>query len=116
MTLLRGAEVEAFVSRPDPARPIALVFGPDAGFVSERVEAIVRASVDDPQDDFAVVRLAGDDLAGDPAKLLDEAQAIPMFGGRRAIWVRAGGGRFVPPLQRRVASRAPGTPGVIEGG
>ena len=45
-----------------------LVFGPDAGLVSERVDALVRASVDDPDDPFSLVRLDGDALASDPAR------------------------------------------------
>jgi DNA polymerase-3 subunit delta len=116
MTLLKAAEVEAFIARPDPARPIVLVIGPDAGLVRERVEAILRASVDDPRDPFAVTRLAGDDLAADPARLIDEAQAVPMFGGRRAILVRAGAKSFVPALEILIASGAHETRVVIEAG
>ena len=39
----------AFVARPDPARPVVLVFGPDAGLVSERVNALVKAVGRRPQ-------------------------------------------------------------------
>jgi DNA polymerase-3 subunit delta len=99
MTLLKAAGVEAFVARPDPARAVVVLFGPDSGLVSERAEAIVRASVDDPNDPMAIVRMAGDDLASDPARLADEALAIPMFGGRRAIWVRAGARNFVAAVE-----------------
>src|SRR6185312_7972267 len=116
MTLVNARDVEAFAARPDPARPIVLVTGPDAGLVSERVEAIVRASVDDPRDPFAVTRLAGDELAADPARLVDEAQAIPMFGGRRAIVVRAGGKSFIPALETLIAANVRETRVVIEAG
>ena len=60
MTALKAAQVDAFVARPDPARPVVLVFGPDAGLVRERAEALIRNSVDDPADPFALARLAGD--------------------------------------------------------
>jgi DNA polymerase-3 subunit delta len=99
MVALKTGEIEAFVARPDPSRSVVLVFGPDAGLVSERVEAIVRASVDDPTDPFAMVRLDGDTLASDPARLADEAFTVPMFGGRRAIRVRAGGRNIVPAVE-----------------
>jgi DNA polymerase-3 subunit delta len=89
MVALKASEVEAFVARPDPARPVALVFGPDAGLVSERVTALIGKSIDDVDDPFALVRLDGDALAADPARLVDEANTIPLFGGRRAIWVKA---------------------------
>jgi DNA polymerase-3 subunit delta len=87
---LRPAEVEPFLARPDPARAVVLVFGPDLGLVRERAEAVIRRSVDDPHDPFALVRLEGDELAADPIRLMDEAQTIPLFGGRRAIHVRVG--------------------------
>jgi DNA polymerase-3 subunit delta len=94
MVALRAGEVDAYIAGRDAARPIALVFGPDAGLVSERADAIVRAAVDDPNDPFALVRLDGDELAGDPSRLIDEANTVPLFGGRRAIRVKAGGRDF----------------------
>ena len=36
MVALRGKEIDAFLSRPDPGRPIILLYGPDAGLVRER--------------------------------------------------------------------------------
>jgi DNA polymerase-3 subunit delta len=100
MVALKTNEIEAFVARPDPARSIVLVFGPDLGLVRERAEAIIRASVDDPRDPFAMVRLDGDDLAGDPSRLLDEAQTVPLFGGRRAIHLRVGTKNIIPAVER----------------
>ena len=99
MVALKTGEIDSFVARPDPSRSVVLVFGPDAGLVSERVDAIVRASVDDPGDPFSLVRLDGDTLASDPARLADEAFTVPMFGGRRAIRVRAGSRNIVPAVE-----------------
>lgn len=108
MALVRAADADAYVARPDAWRPIALVFGPDAGLVSERVEALLGPD--------AVTRLNGDELAGDPARLLDEALAIPMFGGRPALRIRAGGRNFVPALEALVAATARDYRVVIEAG
>src|SRR5437660_11432803 len=99
MVALKSSEIESCVARPDPARAVVLVFGPDAGLVRERVEAIVRTSVDDPNDPFALVRLDGDILASDPARLADEALTVPLFGGRRVIRVRAGSRNIVPAVE-----------------
>lgn len=99
MVALKSSDIESFISRPDPSRALVLVFGPDAGLVSERVDALIRASVDDPADPFALVRLDGDTLASDPARLVDEATTIPLFGGRRAIRVRAGSRNIVPAIE-----------------
>jgi DNA polymerase-3 subunit delta len=99
MVALKTSEVDAFLARPDPARPTVLVFGPDLGLVRERADALVRASVDDPSDPFALVRLDGDDLASDPMRLVDEAQTVPLFGGRRAIHLRVGPRNVVPAVE-----------------
>src|SRR3990170_2693036 len=116
MTALKTAEIESFVARPDPARLIVLVFGPDAGLVRERAEKIVHASVDDVSDPFSLARLEGDELSGDPARLVDEANTIPLFGGKRAIWVKAGGRNIAPAVEALLAAPSPGCRVVIEAG
>src|SRR5258707_7089272 len=103
MVALKNAEIESFVSRPDPRRPIVLVFGPDAGLVRERVDALIKSAVDDPADPFALARLDGDALADEPTRLVEEAHTVPLFGGRRAVWVKAGGRIFVGTVEEVVA-------------
>ncbi len=90
MAALKGAEIDAYLAQPD-SRQIALVYGVDAGLVRERVEALLAASVEDMADPFALVRIEGDTLASHPGRLLEEAHTAALFGGRRAIWVKAGG-------------------------
>src|ERR1700733_13037713 len=94
MVALRGRDIDAFLNRPDPARPIILLYGPDAGLVRERADALVASAVDDPNDPFSMVKLDGDELAAEPSRLLDEAMTVPLFGGRRAIRIRAGSRSF----------------------
>ena len=94
MVALRGKEIDAFLARPDPGRPIILLYGPDAGLVSERADALLASAVDDPNDPFSLVRLDGDELAAEPSRLVEEAMTMPLFGGRRAIRVRAGSRSF----------------------
>jgi DNA polymerase III subunit delta len=116
MTALKAGQVDAFVARPDRARPVVLVFGPDAGLVRERAEALIHGAVDDPRDPFALARLAGDELAAEPMRLVEEANTIPMFGGRRAVWVKAGSRNFVPAVEALVAAAPPECRVVIEAG
>src|SRR6059058_4787372 len=94
MVALRGKDIDAFLARPDPGRPIILLYGPDAGLVRERAEALLASAVDDPNDPFSLVRLDGDELSAEPSRLVDEAMTVPLFGGRRAIRVRAGSRSF----------------------
>jgi len=94
LVALRGKEIDAFLARPDPGRPIILLYGPDAGLVRERAEALLASAVDDPNDPFSMVKLDGDELSAEPSRLVDEALTVPLFGGRRAIRVRAGSRSF----------------------
>ena len=94
MVALRGRDIDSFLARPDSGRPIVLLYGPDAGLVRERAEALLASAVDDPNDPFSMVRMDGDELAAEPSRLVDEALTVPLFGGRRAIRVRAGSKNF----------------------
>ena len=94
MVALRGKEIDSFLARPDPSRPIVLLYGPDAGLVRERADALMASAVDDPNDPFSLVRMDGDELAAEPSRLVDEAMTVPLFGGRRAIRIRAGSRSF----------------------
>src|SRR5712692_1808379 len=114
MVALKGSDIDRFAARPDPARPIVLVFGPDAGLVRERTQMLIRASVDDPQDPFQLARLDGDEI--EPTRLVEEANTIPLFGGRRAVWVKAGSRNLAPAVEALLASPAPDCRVVIEAG
>jgi DNA polymerase-3 subunit delta len=102
MVALKGAEIDTYIARPD-SRPVVLIYGPDAGLVRERVEALLRASVENAHDPFALVRLEGEAIADDPGRLLEEAHTIPLFGGRRAISIRAGTANIAPAVEALLA-------------
>ncbi len=95
MVAVKSLEAERFLARPPPHVFLYLVFGADAGLVTERARKIVSRAVDDPKDPFQLVRIGGDELANDPLLLADEANTIPLFGGRRAILIAAQGKAFV---------------------
>jgi DNA polymerase-3 subunit delta len=84
--------------------------------VRERTEALIRAAVDDPRDPFQLARLDGDDLSGAPARLVEEVATIPLFGGRRAVWVKAGTRNFVPAVEALLAAACAECRVVIEAG
>src|SRR5215831_8759961 len=114
MVALKGFEIDKFLARPH--QPVVLVFGPDAGLVRERAETLVRISVDDPKDPFQLARLDGDALAAEPTRLVEEANTVPLFGGRRAVWVKAGSRNFAPAVEALLAATAPDCRVVIEAG
>src|SRR5215813_4098539 len=116
MVALRSNQIDAFMAKPNPAQPVVLVYGPDAGLVRERAEALIRAAVDDVNDPFLLARLDGDELAGEPTRLVEEALTIPLFGGRRAVWVKAGARNFAPAVEALLAAAPPDCRIVIEAG
>ncbi len=98
MVAIKPAEINAVLSRT-PDVPVVLVHGPDAGLVAERVGRLVKAVINGDDDPFRLVRLDGDVVASDPMRLADEANTISLFGGKRAIVVRAGTKSIVPGLK-----------------
>jgi DNA polymerase-3 subunit delta len=116
MVALKAAQIDAFMARLKTAPPIVLVFGPDSGLVRERAEKLIEASVEDPKDPFSLARLEGDDLAANPTHLVEEANTIPLFGGRRAVWVRGGSRNFVAAVEALAAATSPDCRVVIEAG
>jgi DNA polymerase-3 subunit delta len=84
---VKAGDVDRILRRGDLA-PLLLIYGPDAGLVAERARHLAEGAVDEPADPFQLVRIDGDTLAQNPARLADEAGTIGLFGGRRAVWVR----------------------------
>jgi DNA polymerase-3 subunit delta len=116
LVALKGRDIDAFLARPDAGHPIILLYGPDAGLVRERADALLASAVDDPNDPFSLVRLDGDELAAEPSRLVDEAMTVPLFGGRRAIRVRAGSRSFAGGVDALAASAVKDCRIVIEAG
>lgn len=116
MVAIKNRDADAFVSRPSAAQPIVLLYGPDAGLVRERAEKIIGSSVADINDPFALVRLEGDALASEPSRLVEEAHTVPLFGGKRAVWVKGGSRNFASAVEAVVASPPVDCRIVIEAG
>lgn len=86
-----SGRADAFVAKPDPAIRAVLIYGPDAGLVRERLNALTRAVAGSADDPFRVVEFSGDVLRDDPARLGDETAALAFGGGRRVVRVRDAG-------------------------
>lgn len=116
---LKFNQIEGFVRKPDPAMQAILVFGPDNGLARERATQLAKGATADPNDPFLVAHLTGEDIAADPARLMDEAAAIPLTGGRRIVRVRdaspstPGAGEAVTRAVRALLEDPPGDSLVI---
>jgi DNA polymerase-3 subunit delta len=99
MGAVKAGEVERVLRSRPAGIDLLLVYGPDHGLVSERARAAARSAVDDPEDAFQLIRMDGDTLADDPARLVEEASTYGLFGNRRAIWVRHTARNIAPAVE-----------------
>ncbi|MBA3835261.1 MAG: DNA polymerase III subunit delta [Sphingomonas sp.] len=72
---------ERLLDKPEPATRFYLFYGYDEGQSRAHAERLLKGLAADK------VTIAASAAKSDPAILADEAAAIDMFGGRRAIWV-----------------------------
>lgn len=99
MVAVKASDASRSIERLDPRVVVVLLYGPDSGLAAERAKALAEKAVSDPTDPFSLVKLDGDLLADDPARLADEAGTIGMFGSRRAIWVKPGSKNIAPAVE-----------------
>ncbi len=118
MVALKTSEIDGFMRRYGPAsgHPVVLVYGPDAGLVNERAKTLAFKATENPEDPFQLIRIDGDTLAGDAARLIDEACTVGLFGGRRTVWVKPSSRNFAPAVEALLAVPSlEGVAVVIEG-
>jgi DNA polymerase-3 subunit delta len=116
LAVVKSDQFETFLKQAARRAAMFLLHSGEAEIASARARRLVAALVDDVADPFQVVRLSAETLAADPGRLADEALAISMFGGRRVVWVEAGG-RDLTGIVEAVAEALPKeTSLVIEAG
>ena len=119
MPELKPGEVDGFLAgEPDTAVTACLVFGPDHGLVRERCNKLADQSGVDRNDPFSTIILDAESLDAAPDRLLSEAWTVPMFGGRRLIWVRDTSARrdLQDQLKAVLADPPPDTLVIVEAG
>jgi DNA polymerase-3 subunit delta len=100
------AAIDRFIAKPDAAVRAVLVYGPDAGLVTERIKALMQGYLPKEQDDpFLRVDLAYDQLKDSPALLAEEMAAMSFFSnGRRVIRIADMPASLPKPIEEILAS------------
>jgi DNA polymerase-3 subunit delta len=92
MVAIKSQDADRYLSSPPDGIRLFLIYGSDAGAVTERARhveqvALARGGAD------AVSRFGSDQIADDPGRLADEARSASLFGGEPVIALRILDGR-----------------------
>ncbi len=93
------ARADRFCAAPDADVRLVLIYGSNEGLVRARAEACVKAVAEDADDPFRVTSLDPALLRDEPGRLADEAAALSLIGGRRAVRLRGATEAVVPAIR-----------------
>ncbi|TCL73072.1 DNA polymerase III subunit delta [Rhizobium sp. BK251] len=118
MTEIKSHEFEGFLQKATQSYRIFVIYGPDRGLVSERAGMIAAKTGVSLSDPFSVIKLEASDLQKEPGRVLDEVNALGLFGGDRLIWIRGAANEkaLIDSLQEIAANPPEGSFLVIEAG
>ena len=85
MVAIKPQNAASFLAKPDPALRAILLYGSDAGSVSERAQKLAALFAARETPPGEIVRLDDADLDGDPDRLSIELLTMPMFGGSKIV-------------------------------
>lgn len=90
MVAVKSHQADAFLKAADRVPSLVLLYGTDAGLVSERSAELAKrvAARDDPPGE--ILRMDDASLEDDPDRLIVELQTVPMFGGRKIVRATTG--------------------------
>jgi len=91
MAQKKAHEAEIFLKNKPQSYPVLLIYGTDKGLAAEYAKLFAQNCSADLKDAFAALKMDSDSLDKDPSRLIDEAQTIGFFGGKRLIWLRYSG-------------------------
>ena len=116
MVAVKAQQANAILTRPDPGLAAFLIYGTDAGLVSERAVRLAQSLAARENPPGEIVRIDEPELEADSERLSIELLTMPMFGGRKIV--RTSMSRRVTGAQLRGILEGPPLAGVliVEGG
>lgn len=88
MSEIKSHEFDGFLQNAARHYRLFVIYGPDRGLVSERAGQVAAKTGVDLNDPFSLIKLDVGDLQNDAGRLLDEVNAIGLFGGEKLVWIR----------------------------
>ena len=86
---LQGSAASRYAHKPDPNRPLALIFGDDEGVVTDTANALIEAWQKNTP--AQILTLDEDTIKREPAQLFDALEALSLLGETSIIRVRTRG-------------------------
>ena len=106
------AQITRALDHPDASTRLILLHGPDVAGSRELAARLGAAMGGDAER----IDLAGGTLQSDPARLIDEAAAIGLFGDARYIWIDGAGDEITAAVQALIEAPSAGNPAVVIAG
>lgn len=118
MSEVKSHEFDSFLQKSAGVYRLFILYGPDRGLVSERACAIAARCGIPLDDPFSVLKLDVSELTQSPGRLLDEVNAIGLFGGEKLVWVRGAANEkaLVDALQILASEPPTGSYVIVEAG
>jgi DNA polymerase-3 subunit delta len=85
MVAIKAQQANAVLTRPDPGLTAFLIYGADAGLVSERAVRLAQSLAQRDTPPGEIVRIDDPELEEDSERLSVELLTLPMFGGRKIV-------------------------------
>lgn len=104
---LSSYQINSFLKEPDPKVRIILLYGPDAGLVSERAEILAQKFVSDLSDPFRVTAIEGNSSNISFSQLYDEMATPPFGGGKKLVRIRHAGENVASALKELITDFPP---------
>ncbi len=98
-----AASLAKFLASPPQQISGFLFYGSDAMQISARAEAIVHALAKRNGPDSEIIRLHDSDVSANPERIIVELATLPLFGGRKIIWVTSLPAKLRAPLLEVIA-------------
>lgn len=100
MVTIAHRHADAYLQNPQRSHHIFLVYGTDAGLVSERSRALLQTDAGVIPLSGQSLSLSGDAIASDPSALLDEIHSLKLFDqAPAAIRISVGARNLLPVLE-----------------